>query len=147
MRATLRRLVCLVVCALGLSLQVHAVGTVTVTTTTSDKGGTVARYDVAWTSTSMGAVSGNAFAVVSGTILQVRFVPSATVAPTTLYDVTLVTANSVDVLNGVGTDLSATASLLVANVGVWLDDSATLDVVVANAGNAKAGTVSIWVRR
>jgi len=147
MRAWIRSLLVLAL-VLGSSLvPLHAVGTATVTTTTSDKGGTVARYDVAWTSTSMGAVSGNAFAVVSGTILQVRFVPSATVAPTTLYDVTILTANSVDVLNGVGTDLSATASLLVANVGVWLDDSATLDVVVANAGNAKAGTVSIWVRR
>jgi len=129
------------------SVSLHAVGTVVMTATTGDLDGTVARYDLAWTSTAGGAVSGNAFAVRSGTILQVRFVPSATVAPTTLYDVTLVTAKSVDVLSGLGTDLSATASTLLTNIGVWLDAGATLDLVVANAGNAKAGTVSIWVRR
>lgn len=125
-----------------------AAGTATVTTTPIRSAGTrYVKYSIAWTSTAGGAVSGNTFAVVPGTILSVRFVPSAGTAPTDLYDVTLVDTNTVDVLFGAGANLSATLSTVTRlSPAYFQDGSRVLDLVVANAGAAKLGTVEILVQ-
>lgn len=123
---------------------IFAVGTVTVTT--ADIGGGITRYTVAWTSTAGGAVSANTFAVKKGHLIHVKFVPgSGGTQPTDLYDVTLVDADSLDVLNGGAANLSnATPKILQADPLLLLN-TATLDVVVANAGASKTGTVTIYV--
>jgi len=131
---------------------VQAAGTLTVTTL--DVGGGVTRYALAWVSTAGGAVSANAFSVKRGELLQVKFVPDGGgTQPTDLYDVTLVDENSVDVLAGGGANLSnAAATIKVPSFGTttlyryFHDGTQTLDLVVANAGNAKGGTVYLWVR-
>lgn len=136
-----------VLCA---TLPLTAAGTVVVTSR-SDLGN-AARYELAWTSTAGGAVSGNALTV-AGRLMQVKFVPNTgATQPTDLYDVTLVDQDSADMLtvDGVayGANLSnATPKVLLFNPPVVLETGGTLDLVVANAGNAKTGTVILWVQR
>jgi hypothetical protein len=73
--------------------------------------------------------------------------------PSDLYDVTLVDTNAIDVIAGVGANLSnATSTLKVPSFGTttlyryYHDGTQQLDLVVANAGAAKGGTVVLWVR-
>lgn len=139
------RLALIAALAVGASVPLRAVGTVTVTSL--DVGGGVTRYTVAWTSTAGGAVSTNRFSVKSGTIIAVKIVPSAVTAPTDLYDVTLVDVNNIDVLNSLAANQSATlGKYFVFDPPLVVDGTQQLDVVVANAGNATLGTVTIWVR-
>lgn len=134
------------VACLALIGPVHAAGTLTVTTTYSASSG-MTLYTLAWTSTAGGAVSGNAFAVKRGRIIQVKFVPAAAGdQPTDLYDVTLIDEHSIDLLNGQGANLSnATGLYLQFNPSLWHDETQDLDLVVANAGATKKGTVYLWV--
>lgn len=125
-----------------------ATGTVTVATANvSDQAHLYKRYTVSWTSTAGGAVSANAFTIVAGEIVSVRFTPGAT-TPSDLYDVTLAeTSGVVDLLLGQGADRSSTVvSVLQFDPPLFQDGSRTIDVVVANAGNAKTGTVVILVK-
>ncbi len=127
---------------------VEAVGTVTVTTL--DVGAGITRYRIVWTSDASGAVSGNGFAVKPGLLIQVKFVPNGGgTQPTNLYDVTLLDTDNVDVIGGGGVDRSnVTGSILNATIQdpYFHDAQQNLDLVVANAGNAKGGTVYLWVR-
>jgi hypothetical protein len=148
----MKRLVLLLLVCLVAGTTVSATGTLVATK--ADVGGGVTRVTLAWTSTSGGAVSGNAVAVPWGELLQVKFVPNlSTTQPSDQYDVTLVDTASVDYLAGLGANLSnATASIVVPRASTsaarfFLDGSATLDLVVANAGSAKTGTVILWIGR
>lgn len=125
---------------------VLAVGTLTAAATDAGEGVTL--YTLSWTSTAGGAVSGNAFAVKRGHILQVKFVPgSGGTQPTDLYDITLTDEQSVDLLNAQGSNLSnATGLYLQFDPPLWHDADNDLDLVVANAGASKTGTVYVWVR-
>lgn len=135
----------LVVLLLG-SQGAQAVGTVTVATT--DAGDGVTKYTITWTSSAGGAVSGNAFSVKRGYMVACKVMPAAGgSAPTTLYDITLVDQDAVDVLNALGADQSATVGrYFVFDPPFYLDSTQTLDLVIANAGNAKGGTVTCWSR-
>jgi len=137
-----------VVLACGSAASARAMAAGSVVVTTSNVGGGVAKYSVAWTSSAGGAVSANAFAVRAGRLIAVKFVPaSAGDAPTDQYDVTLVDTDSVDLLDSRGANLSNTASsMLLWDPPLYRDATQTLDVVVANAGNAKSGTVILWVQ-
>jgi len=127
-------------------------GTLTVTTDTiGGAPGTLkfTRYTCAWVATAGGAVSGNAFAIVPGAIVSMRFTPgSGGDQPTNLYDVTIPeTGGLADLSEGGGTDCVNTGDVLKKlNPPTWQDGSRTIDVVVANAGNAKKGTVTILVQ-
>lgn len=127
-------------------------GTVTVTTSTPRAG--VTKYSIAWLSTAGGAVSGNGFAVARGELVQVKFVPDGGgTQPTDAYDITLVDTDSVDVIAGLGANLSNAASTIKIPLfgsstvqRYYHDGTQNLDLVVANAGAAKGGTVIIWIR-
>lgn len=126
-----------------------ATGTVTVTTKTLFGEANVRQYTIAWTSAS-GAVSGNAFSVVPGHLQSLKCVPgTGGTQPSDQYDVTLVDANGIDVLNGQGANLSNTTGLyLQFNPPFYFSGSGgsqTLDLNVANAGNAKTGTCTVWI--
>lgn len=132
-----------------------------ITTTSSGvTGGTgVRKYSIAWTSDASGAVSGNTVAISAGTIVAVEFVPGAGgVQPTDLYDVTFTDADGINVFDdgagaSVGANLSnAAASHKVPFVGGgtvtyvrrWLHGG-NYTPVVAAAGNAKQGTINVYV--
>ncbi len=125
---------------------VSAAGTATVTR--SDLGANLTKYSIAWTSTAGGAVSANLFTVRRGFLVGIKFVPgSGGSQPTDLYDVTLVDTDSVDQLGGMGANLSnATSSRLSFDPPLINDGVQQLDLVVANAGNAKTGTVILWIQ-
>ncbi len=135
-------------------------GSIVVTTSEISGGAGVKKYSVAWTSDALGAVSGNAFDMAAGTIVAVEFIPSAVAAPTDLYDVTCLDDESVNVFDdgtgaaSIGANLSATAASYrvpfmggggtVTYVRQWLHGG-SYQPVVANAGNAKQGTIDIYV--
>lgn len=125
-----------------------------ITVTTSDLGGGMTKYAIAWLSTAGGAVSANAVAVKRGRLHRVKFVPGAGgVQPTDAYDVTVTDADSVDVLHGLGANLSnATAKIVPQLDGsggtpntLGFLEGGDLTPVIANAGNAKTGTIELIV--
>jgi hypothetical protein len=124
-----------------------AVGTVTLITTQVTDVSAV-KYSLAWVSDGSGNVSANPVTLSGGSLVQIKFIPdSGGTAPTTLYDVTLVDVNSVDYLAGAGANLSATVSTLVRPAApLLIDGSDPLDLVVSAAGNAKGGTVIVWIQ-
>lgn len=108
-------------------------------------GGNVTKYTVAWTSTAGGAVSGNAFQIRRGELVQVKVIPgSGGTQPTDLYDLTIEDADGVDLLAGAAANLSNSESAIFIWPLSYLDN--TVDVVIANAGSAKTGTVILWIR-
>lgn len=116
----------------------------------------VVKYTFAWTSDAAGAATVASPQKISGEILRVVTIPSATAAPTTLYDITLTDESSMDVLAAQGANLSATVTAHVCP-GLPLKDGTTtsvrpiavndiLTLNVTNAGDTKAGTVHVYVR-
>jgi hypothetical protein len=124
----------------------------TATVTTAERAGGVTEYSIAWLSDAAGAVSGNTIAIRGGEIVGVKFIPDGGgTAPTTLYDVTFEDPENVDLLAGLGANLSATLStrskpLVNTSAPLFFEGSASCELVVANAGNAKGGIVLLWVR-
>lgn len=119
----------------------------------------ILKYAVTWTSDSAGAVNGNTFDMMVGTIIAVEFIPgTGGSTPSTLYDVDLLDAENVTMFDdgagtSVGSNLSATEAShkvpLVGTTGVtiyrrWHHGGAA-QLLVANAGNAKSGTVNIFL--
>jgi len=116
---------------------------------------TVSKVTLDWTSDASGDVSGTHTVYLSGQIERVCFIPdSGGTQPTDQYDVTLEDDNGLDVLQGLGANLSnATATDVVpvvtdGNAGnaspTAIDDK--LELKVANAGNAKGGKVILYIR-
>lgn len=150
-------------------------GTVVATQTLVDRGlavltGSVAQVPASniiktsllWTCDASGNVSANSVTLPSGTIVQVCFAPGAAgVQPTDLYDVTM-TCDAHPAMNifdsgtgsaSIGADLSNSttshkvpfqAGGAVSYFRQWLHGGG-YTLVVANAGNAKQGTVDIYI--
>lgn len=128
--------------------------------TTSELGGGVSKYSVAWTSDALGAVSGNSFAMKRGSIVSVEFMPgTGGTQPSDLYDVTCTDAEGANILDdgtgtgSVGTNLSNVNSVYrcpfiggstVSYVRMWLHGG-TYTPVVAAAGASKTGTIVFYV--
>lgn len=118
------------------------------------EGGSYRKISIPWTSDSGGAAT---VAMVAGTdkpifgfIVQVEFVQGTT--PTTGYDVTLTNSNGTDVLLGAGANIASASNSIVPitynsvmNPVMCVSDLLTLNVT--NAGNAKSGTVVLYVKR
>lgn len=117
-------------------------GTVTVTYVETR---TVKRVALAWVSDASGVVSGTLTKTLSGEIARVSFVPDGGgTQPSDLYDLTLLDADGTDVLSAAGANLS-NASKTNSVVPGRLVDS-TLELSITNAGNAKGGTLVLWMR-
>lgn len=119
-------------------------------------GSDVVKQTFEWVSDGSGNASVAGGLLASGEIQRVVFVPSATVAPTANYDITLTDADGVDVLAGQGANLAASGNTHVCP-GIPLKDGTTVSVVpvvvdsiltlnVSNAGASKAGTVVVYLR-
>jgi hypothetical protein len=123
----------------------------------------VEKVVLAWTSSAGGAVSGNPFGPVSGEILRVVFIPgTAGVQPSNGYSATLIIKNGdgnddgLDLLSGQGASLANNANADVCPSVAMKDGVTTsttrravddlVDLVVSGAGNAKSGTVVLYVR-
>ena len=110
--------------------------------------GTVKKIGMSWTCDASGAVSGTLTAsVYSGELRRLVTVPAAAgSAPTDNYDVTVLDEDGTDVLMGAGADRDTanTEQVLASSLGIVANDK--LELRVANAGNAKSGTVYLYIR-
>lgn len=117
-----------------------------ITATAADIGGSITKYTIVWTSDASGNVSANTVAVRRGRLLQAKFAPGAGGSqPTDLYDVTVADGDGVDVLAGAGANLSNANASIVAPTAPLLLDAGNLTPTVVNAGNAKSGTIALYV--
>lgn len=127
--------------------------------TSSEVTNNILKYSVAWTSDASGNVSGIEFDMIVGTIISVEFVPgTGGNVPSSLYDVDLLDHENVSMFDdgsstSIGSNLSATDAShkvpLVGLVGVTIyrrwHHGGPVQLLVANAGNAKKGTVNIFI--
>lgn len=100
-----------------------------------------------WTSDAAGDVTETSNSEFTGKIIEVVTVPGAGGnQPTNLYDITLTDSNSIDVLHANGANRSNAANeyIIEANTGAVVNSKLTL--TVSNAGNAKQGTVYVYVK-
>lgn len=117
---------------------------------------TINRFVIPWTSASDGTAGGriekaDGTAVqFNGTLLQVSIVPSNTGTPTNAYDAVVTSDQGIDMLGGLGANLSATVSL--QETPITGTNSFPLVMVgvhtlsITNAGSAKSGTITLMVR-
>lgn len=108
--------------------------------------GTVKKVRFDWTSSSSGAADGTTTEVYSGEVLRLVTIPSGATAPSDNYDVVVLDEDGTDVLMGAGAnrDTANTEQVLGTSLGIVANDKLTLGVT--NAGNAKAGTVILYIR-
>lgn len=119
-------------------------GTVTVAERTHTS---VKKITWTWVSTAGGAADGQTASAFDGKIERLVTVPAAAgSAPTDDYDITVTDADGVDVLLGAGAnrDTANAEQVAAASLGIVAGDRLTLNVT--NAGNAKSGTVHLYIR-
>lgn len=127
--------------------------------TTSNNGAKVTKYNIAWASDASGNVNTTTFDMKSGSLVSVEFIPGAGGSqPTDLYDVDMRDEHGVSMFdNGAGTSIGANLSNALAShalplfglSGVSLvrrwHQGGPVELQVASAGNAKSGTVNVYV--
>lgn len=137
---------------IALGAPAWAAGTATVTT--SAVGAGVIKYSVAWVCDASGVVSSATWSIKAGHIWQVNQIPDGGgTQPSDLYDMTIGDANSADILAGTGANLSNAGPTYRApligdgtnfNQQLYVE-SGTVTLTIANAGNAKGGTVVLFI--
>ena len=116
----------------------------------------IVKHTFEWVSDGSGVAVLASGLPVSGEIQRVVFVPSLTLPPTALYDVTLTDENGIDVLGAQGANLPASGNTNVCP-GVPMKDGTTTGTIpfvvdgiltlnVANAGIGLSGKVIVYVR-
>ena len=120
-------------------------GTVTVTETTYTS---VKKIKWVWTSTSGGAADLVTTKAFDGLLERVAFIPDGGgTQPTDNYDITITDADGVDVLAGLGANLSNAATVVKTHAnGLTAVAGSTLTLNVTNAGSAKGGIVIVYLR-
>lgn len=119
--------------------------------TSSDLGGGVTKYSLAWTSDGSGNVNGNPVALRRGHLIQAKFVPTnGGTQPSANYNVTLPDADGVDLLAGKGATLSNSAATIAVPVisGVtpaYLEPEAAVNLTVTGAGANANGRVDLLI--
>lgn len=118
--------------------------------------GSIRKIIATWTSDGSGDAAGTTGKIV-GELMKAVTVPSATAAPTTLYDITITDENSADVLGNCFDDLVDRSATVTETVDFFLNDGTTsngarpsvcdaLTVTVANAGVTKSGTLYLYYK-
>lgn len=117
-------------------------GTVTIA---EELSGEIQKVVFAWTSSAGGAADGVTTKAVNGVVQRAVIIPNlSTTQPTDLFDVAVTDSDGVDVLNGYGANLSNAHTTVMDDLGACANDLLTL--AVTNAGNAKTGSVILYVR-
>lgn len=137
-------LACSAVSAQGVSDWTATTGTATVTRTTGVAGDYVT---VAWTSNAAGNVTVTGIHL-EGMISRVTFA-NGSATPTNLYDVTMTDQDSIDVLGGDGANIAVATNVVkvpaLDSYQSYVQGQHT--VTITNAGNAKSGTLRIYLFR
>ena len=122
------------------------VGTVVIT---ESRGSKIDKVLFSWTSDSSGNATKTTIYDYTGEIISVVQVPSAGgTTPTTLYDVVATDNDAVDVLAGLGANLSIAANTLKAvKDGLGAVYKTQIALSVSNAGAAKLGKTIIYIRK
>ena len=116
-----------------------AAGVVTNETDTS----TIDKIVFQWTNNASGTTTGVTANRYTGAIGRVIFDPGST-APSDNYDLVINDQNSYDILNGRGANLDSVTTTQVDSIFGAIANS-KLTIVVTNAGNAKTGTVVVYI--
>jgi hypothetical protein len=122
-----------------------AAGTVT---TTEIVHTTLRKVVFAWTSgtgAEGGTASGATTAALDGMVIGLTTIPSGAAAPTDDYDITVTDGQGHDVLLGAGADRDAVNTEHVST-GMAGVAGSVLTLNITNAGDAKQGTVILWIR-
>jgi hypothetical protein len=109
----------------------------------------VKKLKIAWTSDASGVVSGTASTYrYDGELVYYAAVPgTGDDQPTDNYDVTLLDDSSLDVLNGLGTNMNQAATTYKDRFdGLGAVANSTLTLGVSAAGGANKGTVYVMIR-
>ena len=115
---------------------------------TVDTTGGLQKFKWTWTSDSNGdAGPTSSTSQFNGIIWKLITIPGdSDLAPTAAYDITILDADGIDVLCGVGADRSATATEYKSNSdGMGCVKSSALRLVVDAAGELNEGTVVLYV--
>ena len=123
--------------------------------TTSDLGGGITKYSLAWTSDGSGNVNSNPIALKRGHLMQIKFVPTNGGAqPSSGYNATLPDADGFDFFTGAGSNLSNSAAKLSVPVigGVspaffpfLIEAQTAINLNITGAGAATNGRIDIYV--
>lgn len=109
---------------------------------------TVKKITWDWLSTDLGVVTSATTASFDGELIAAVFDPDAAgTQPTNAYDVTITDADGMDVLSGLGADLSNAATVIKKHTdGLGAVAGSVLTLNVSNAGDAKGGIVALYLR-
>lgn len=122
-------------------------GTVTIEETRHTS---VKKIKFSWTSEDGGDDAGKADGTTTyaydGELIALVTVPDGDDAPTNNYDVVISDSDSLDVLLGQGADRSNVNTEMVARANLGAVAGSKLTLSIANAGNAKEGTVYVYLR-
>ena len=100
-----------------------------------------------WTCTDAGVVTSQTSGVFDGKIIGLTTIPAAAPDnPTDNYDVTITDLQGHDVLLGAGADRGTANIEHVAETSLSGVAGSKLTLNIANAGNAKKGTIILWIR-
>ena len=114
-------------------------------TTAEQHYGEVKKIVFSWTSSAGGAADATSSYGYSGLVERVLVVPgTGGTVPSDQFDVVLLDDDSRDLLYGVGANCSNVDTTVIKDAGTIANDKVTLGVT--NAGNAKTGTVVVFVR-
>lgn len=116
----------------------------TIVATVTDIGGGYTKCSLAWTSDASGNVSANTASVRRGRLANVKYIPgTSSLQPTDLYDVTIADSDGADILIGGGANLSnVTPTIAIPNVII---EAGLITPSISNAGNAKSGTIVLYI--
>jgi hypothetical protein len=119
-------------------------GTVTVT---EKRTGTVKKITWVWVCDASGNADKQTVAPFDGKLIAFETIPAGGgSAPTDLYDITVVDDDGFDVLAGGGQNRATGSTQIVAETSLGAVGNEKLYLHVINAGNAKGGTVILWLR-
>lgn len=118
-------------------------GTV-VTTETTHTSVKLIKFD--WLSSAAGAADATTTAYFDGLLIKVATVPDGGgTQPSDQYDLTLTTANGIDLLAGQGANRSnVNTEYITSGMGGCAGEKVTLGIT--NGGNAKGGVVYVYIR-